>query len=138
MMEQELTRIENEIKALKSSLPVSGSLVDTFCITRKVTKTLQNEAPYQYTVTFTPDQEYGKKGLATLSIYEEEWASGPYTSQYNPYAFGSSHTSRQQSDGTITVTVGDTPYFYDGDTFDLKLTVSVYGTIPGDLSITWS
>lgn len=137
-MERELTRIESELKALKSSMPISGSLVETYCITQRFTKTLPNRQPYTFTIKFTPLQGANLSGLSTLSIYVEDWASGPVTSQYNPYSFTSMTSGSQSSDGSITYSSSGTPYFLDGDTFEKRIIASVYGTIPGTLSIKWS
>lgn len=137
-MEQGLTRIENELKALKSSMPVSGSLVETYCITQRFTKTLANRSTNTYTIKFTPLQGANISGLSTLSIYEENWASGPVTSRYNPYSFASNTSGMQSGDGSISYSSTFSAQFFDGDTFEVRIIASVYGTIPGTLSIAWS
>lgn len=138
MMEQSLQRVENELKALKASLPVAGSLVETYCMTQKFTKTIQNGANWQYTITFTPFPGYGKIAINTMSVYCEDWASGPYTSQYNPYSYVSANNPTQANNGVMVFTRKGKTTFYDGDDYEKRLTVTVYGTIPGTLSIAWS
>lgn len=138
MIEQELTRIQNEIKALKSSMPVSGSLVETYCITQKSSKVFPVTSGFSYTIKFTPRAGYERVGIVTVSNYLEEWASGPVTSQYNPYSFVSGISSHQNPDGSVTLDYSEgAGYWYDGDTFEVRVTASVYGTIPGTLSIQW-
>ena len=138
MIEDSLQRIENELKALKASMPVAGSLVETYCITRHFNKTLPNRSSYQFTITFTPNPGYEKIGINTVSIYIEDWASGPYTSQFNPYSFTSSNIPTQTTTGVMAYTVKGTASFYDGDDYEKRITVTSYGTIPGTLSIDWS
>ncbi len=138
MMEKSLERIEQEIKDLKASMPVSGSLVETYFISQTFIKTLPNKAAYSFTITFTPYPGYEKAGINTLSMYIEDWASGPYTSQFNPYSFTCYSNESQRNDGVIISTHSGTAYFYDGDTFEERITVCAYGTVPGTLSIEWA
>lgn len=137
-MENSLERIKQELKSLKASMPVSSSLVETYIITQTFIKVLPNQQEYTYTITFTPYEDYRKIGINSFSLYKEEWASGPITSQYNPYSFGSVEGASQNADGSMSYSTSSTPYFYDGDTFELRITASVFGTIPGTLSIEWS
>ena len=137
-MEKSVARLENEMKSLKASLPVSGSLVETYIVTENFTKTLPNHSSYKYTITFTPYQDYEKIGINTMSVYVEDWASGPYTSQFNPYSYSSVSNAAQDNSGTISYSNSGNVNFYDGDTFDMKIICSVYGTTPGTLSIIWS
>ena len=138
MIEKSIQRIKEEMQALKASMPVSGSLVETYIVTETFIKTLPNKTPYSFTITFTPSAEYRSVNLSSFSLYEEDWASGPITSQYNPYSFLSIEGASQDNSGVIVYSSSSTPYFFDGDTFEIRLTASVYGTVPGTLSIQWS
>lgn len=135
MMEQRLKRVDDDIKALKANLPISGSLVKTYCHNATSSKTFPDGTAFTYTVKFTPSNE---GGIVDLSGYIELWTNSPTFSQYNPVAlyFNSGYTIN--SSGEYIATGSGSFSASDGSTFEVRATAVVYGTLDGSIEINFS
>ena len=131
-MEQRLKRVDDDVKSLKASLPISGSLVKTYCHNATSNKTFPDGSSFTYTVEFTPSSG---GGIVDLSGYIELWTNSPSFSQYNPVAlfFNSGYTIN--SSGKYVATGSGSFAASDGSTFEVRAIAVVYGTLDGSIEI---
>ena len=136
MIEQRIDRLQNEIKSLKTSMPIAGSLLDTYFYTAVFTHDYNDGDTAHYTTIFTPANPAGGIGLTSMYTYCEALAQDAYWSQFNPVFLAISEGYHVNGSGQAT---------YDGNfyaagfgTYTVRVTVSVYSTVPGSLSISWS
>ena len=135
MIEQRLDKMQNEIRSLKSSMPIAGSLLDTYFYTAVFTHNYNDGQETNYTVKFTPVNPADGIGLTAMYTYCEALAQDAYWSQYNPVFLSIDEGYHVNSSGQA---VRDDTFTASGfGTYTVKVTVSVYSTVPGSLSIDW-
>ena len=137
-LEQRTKKLNDEIKSLKSSLPVSGSLVDTFIYKKTVTKTLRDGESYTCTARFIPTNQGINEGIIEMSIYAENWLSSPSWVQYNPVGAQIVTGYRTRSAGYAESYVWGAQSTGDGYNWEARVTATVYGTIEGEIEFIWS
>lgn len=112
-IEQRLSRIENELKALKSVYVISGSSIETYLSSEEIQTSVSVE---DVKIKFTPD--YGNPNPPVYSVYayglsDEEWVSVPV------------YISPQDENNEIILILPDaTP----GETYKVELTAPAPGT----------
>ena len=135
-MEQRLERIQNEIKSLKASMPISGSLIDTYFYTEVFTNTYNDNQQANFTIKFTPMDLDNGLGLTIMYEYCEALANDAYWSQFNPVFLSIDEGYYVNSSGQA---VKDDSFTASGyGAYTVRVTASVYSTIPGTLSIEWT
>lgn len=136
MIEQRLERLQNEIKSLKTSMPIAGSLIDIYFYNGVFTKDFPDNTTARWTAKFTPTDPSAGLGFTIFYEYCEALSNDPHWVPYNPlflaisegyYVTQSGIAARD--DGLMSAGMG---------TFTAKVTISVYSTVPGSLSIEWS
>lgn len=135
MIEQKLERLQGEIKSLKSAMPIAGSLLDTYFYTSVFTHDYNDGDLSKYTAVFTPTMpEYGL-GVLSLYVYCESLSTDPRWSPYNPVFLSISEGYQVNNSGQA---IRHDSFRATGfGTYTVKVTVSVYSTVPGTLSIEW-
>lgn len=136
MIEERIDRLQNEIKSLKSSMPIAGSLLDTYFYTAVFTHDYNDNDQANYTVKFTPANPAGGIGLTSMYTYCEALAQDAYWSQFNPVFLSIKEGYYVNGSGQVAF---DDRFIASGyGTYTVRVTVSVYSTVPGSLSISWS
>lgn len=133
MMEQRLERLDNDIKALKASAPISGSLVKTYCYKKTSSKTFPDNTSFNCSVSFAPDSE--NNGVVELSCYIETWTNSPTFSQYNPIGAYINSGYTIDSNGNYVLSTSGASITSDGSTYEVRATAVVYGTLEGSIEI---
>lgn len=135
MIEQRLEKLQNEIRSMKSSMPISGSLLDTYFYNSVFMRDYNDNEEVHYSVKFTPVTPADGIGLTALYTYCEALTHDPYKSQYNPVFLSIDEGYHVNSSGQA---VRDDQFFASGfGTYTVRVTASVYSTVPGTLSIEW-
>lgn len=137
MIEKRIQKLEDGIKALKSSMPISGSLVDTYIYKATSTHTYANGDAYNcYAIFVLDDGTFTGQGIVDMALYDELWTSDPNWSSYNPVGahmsngyYVNSGIIRTYTYGTFTTT-GNYNY-------EVRATATVYGTLPGHIEFIW-
>lgn len=136
MIEQRLERLQNEIKSLKTSMPIAGSLIDIYFYNEVFTKDFPDNTTARWTAKFTPINPSDGLGFTVFYEYCEALASDPYWSQFNPVFLAISEGYYVNQSGQA---IRDDAFSSSGfGTFTVKVTISVYSTVPGSLSIEWT
>lgn len=135
MIEQKLEKIENEIKATKSSMPISGSLMDTYFYNKtELSPAYQDGYIASFTVKFTPTNIAAGEGITNLYEYCELIVSDSYWSQFNPM-YLNINQGYYMKDGIAQF---DDSFFAAGyGNYNIRATISVFSTVPGSVSIEW-
>ena len=136
MIEQRLERIRSEIKSLKTSMPIAGSLVDIYFYNEVFTKSFPDNTTAKWTVKFTPANPSAGLGFTIMYEYCESLASDSYWAQFNPIFLAISEGYYLDNSGNAAKDDGFVSSGYGN--FTVKVTASVYSTVPGSLSIEWS
>lgn len=135
-LEQRLERLRNEIKSLKAGMPIAGSLLDTYFYTSVFTHNYNDNDEARYTVKFTPVSPDDGIGLTAMYTYCEALAQDAYWSQYNPVYLAIDEGYQVNSSGQA---IKSDRFIASGyGTYTVKITVSVYSSVPGTLSIEWT
>ena len=135
MIEQRLERLQNEIKSLKTSMPIAGSLIDIYFYNEVFTKDFPDNTTARWTAKFTPTDPSAGLGFTIFYEYCEALSSDPRWEPYNPTFLSISEGYYVAQNGEAARDGG----FYSSGfgTFTVKVTISVYSTVPGSLSIEW-
>lgn len=132
MIEERLERINSEIKQLKSSMPVAGSLLDTYFYTHTATATYNDGVQAKYKIKYTPVFQDEGLGMTEVFVYCEANTSDPDYSQDNPIYLSVEEGYYVES-GSAT---NDDYFTATGfGTYEVKITVAVYSTVPGTIEI---
>lgn len=134
MMEQRMQQTSDEIKAIKSSMPIAGSLLDLYFYSKVETSgSYPDGATAYYRVKFVPLDPAGGLGLTELTEDGSFLASSAYWSQFNPLGFTVKRGYKVDPDGSASIEDG---FFTAGyGEFNVQVTASVYSTVPGTIEI---
>lgn len=136
MIEERVQRLRDDIKALKTSMPISGSLLETYFYTKTSSATYADGATAHYTIKFVPTNPQNGLGITELFEYCEGLATGGQWAQYNPVFLTVFEGYYVDGNGNA---VRDESYQSTGfGTYEVKVTASVYSTVPGNIQITFS
>ena len=137
MIEQRIQKLEDGIKALKSSMPISGSLVDTYIYKATSTHTYPKGDTYLCYAVFVPDDgTFTGQGIVDMALYNEIWTPDPAWSPFNP-VFAVMSNGYYVNGGLIrTYTYGS--FSTSGNyNYEVRATATVYGTLPGHIEFIW-
>lgn len=136
MIEERLTRLKNEIKDTKASMPIAGSLLDTYFYSKTDSEVYIDNTTGTYKVRFIPTLPDEGLGMTDMYTYCEVLASNAPWSQYNPVQLFIREGGYVDS---------NTEYVYEDDftasgfgNFTLRITAAVYSTVPGHIEIEFS
>lgn len=133
MMEERLEKIGDEIKFLKSSMPIAGSMLDTYFYTKVASATYSDGATAHYRVKFIPADSSLGLGITNVYNYCEGLASSSPWSQYNPVFLSVSNGYYKNSAGEA---VFDDQFTNSGyGSFEVRVTAAVSSTVPGSIQI---
>lgn len=136
MIEERLNRLNSEIKALKSSLPIAGSTIETFFYTKVASKVYPGETQVDYKVRYTLKNPAGGFGITNLYVTCEALASDEHWAQYNPIFLSVQQGYYPEGNNSATY-VGS--FLYGGfDSYEVRITAAVSSTVPGDITIEFS
>ena len=137
MIEQRLRKLENDMKALKATAPISGSLVKTFIYKKTASKVYADGYDYTCTIKFIPS-DINATGIVELSYYCENWTNSATFSQYNPVGAYINSGYTINSNGEYVISTTGAFSASDGSTYEVKTTATAYGTIAGSIEIEFS
>lgn len=137
MIEQRLKNLDQDIKSLKSTMPIAGSLVDTFVYRKSASKTLQDNEWFECKARFVP-LDKSQQGIVEMSLYREDYTSSPSWSANNPIGASISSGYSINDSGDYEVRTWGARSTGDGYTWEPRITVTVYGTIEGNIEFEWS
>lgn len=131
-----MERLRNEIKSLKASMPIAGSLVDTYFYIKTSSNSYSDGQRVNYTARFIPVNPADGLGITEMSVYCEALASTQPWVQDNPVYLDID---------TGYYTNGSGEAQYDGDfvatgygSYTVQITVAIYSTVPGSIQIDFS
>lgn len=137
MIEQRLQKVADEIRSLKATMPISGSLINLYHYTLTDTITMESGKQFYCTVTFTPLNLSESTGLVELSTIEIYNTTSEFWSQYNPM-------SEQARTGSMAMPGGGYESYLTGvmstsDEAPWEATViaNVTSTMEGTITISW-
>lgn len=136
MIEKRLEKIENDIKSLKSSMPISGSTIDTYILRNTTTKRFADGEDYTCTVRFIPkDGKVMADGIVEFSVYVEHWIEtwGDDNPVMSVISNGYKHN---QGVAEIIETGGHSSS--DRSPWEARMTAVAYGTLDGTIEFEWS
>lgn len=136
MIEERVERLRNEIKSLKTTMPIAGSLVDTYCYTQSSSAVFPGNTRASYTMKFKPTFPENGLGLTEMFEYLEVYSSDPYWSQFNPIFLSVLNGYYKDANGNAVKDWGFT--YGNNDDYTVKVTVAVYSTVPGDIEISFN
>lgn len=133
MMEERLEKVDNEIKSLKASMPVAGSMLDTYFYTKVSSAVYPDGATANYRVRFIPADPSGGLGITNVYTYCESLASVSPWSQYNPVylAVDSGYYKNISGEAVFDDSFSSTGY----GTCEVRITAAVSSTVPGSIKI---
>lgn len=137
MMEERLSKLDNEIKNTKTAMPIAGSLVDTYFYSKTDTAIYPDNTTVSFKVIFTPIDSSAGIGLTNMYSYSELLANDSYWAQFNPVFLDIDEGGYVNSSGEYVYEgrFGASGY---GDTYTLRITAAVYSTVPGSIRIEFS
>lgn len=135
MTENRVNGLVDDIKALKSSMPVAGSLLDLYFYTKTEISPDYSGGTSNYTTKFVPDNPEEGLGLTEMYKYAEQLAKSDPWAQYNPIFFSISDGYGVDQDGSAA---RSDSFESGGIVYNLKITVTVYSTVPGHIEIEFS
>lgn len=136
MIEQRVEKLQNEIRSLKTSMPIAGSLVDIYFYNEVFTKVYPDNTTAHWTAKFIPTNPSAGLGFTIMYEYCEALASDPRWAQFNPVFLSISEGYYINGSGHAVI---DDSFSSSGfGDYTVKVTISVYSTVPGSLSIEWS
>ena len=133
MIEQMLKRLKDDMESLKTSLPISGSLLRTYCYSATAKKTMPDGEWFNYKIEFTPSNS--NTGIMDISCYVELWTNSPTFSPYNPVGLGFNSGYTINSSGKYVLIDGGGFAASDGSTYEVRVIATAYGTLEGSVSI---
>lgn len=131
--EKTLCSLRDEIKSLKSSMPIAGSLLDLYFYSETTTVTYQENTHVYCEVKFVPDDPSEGLGITEVFYMLECFATGGYWSQFNPIFLTVHEGYYENSEGEAQV--DEEASFAGFGDFETKVTVCVYSTVPGHIEI---
>lgn len=137
MIEQRLQKINNEIQALKASMPISGSTIDLYHYTLTETKTMESGQWFYCTATFTPTNPSDNYGLVEMSTLERHMTTSEVWSQYNPMAERGRSGSWVTSGGEYKNYIEGMTATSDSAPWEAIVTVNVISTMEGTITLSW-
>lgn len=137
MIEERLTKLENEIKSIKTSMPIAGSLLDTYFYNKVEVANYPDNVTASYKVKFVPLDSSSELGVTSMYTYCELLALDGYWSQFNPVFLSIQEGGYVNNSGEYEYTGSFFASGY-GDSYDLRVTAAVYSTVPGSIEIEFS
>ena len=136
MIEERVQRLRNEIKSLKTSMPVGGSLLDTYFYSKTiVSNSYPDGATVNYRIKFNPVTPADGLGMTELFEYCEGLADNSPWSDNNPVFLAVNNGYFVDSNGSA---VKENSFFMSNfGTFKARITAAVYSTVPGNIEITF-
>ena len=136
MIEERVQRLRNEIKSLKTSMPVAGSLLDTyFYSTTVISTSYPDGSTVRFRIKFNPITPADGLGMTELFEYCESLADNAPWSDDNPVFL--SVQNGYFVDGNGSAVREDTFSTTGMGTFKARITAAVYSTVPGNIEITF-